>query len=492
LGGDKAQSNKELKQHSALNTLCCFIFVKKAAFVYLILFLEKSCYTDKKTELSFAGETMDRQPDPLQTTQKRISDLVDIKTLQEILDAFTTTTGLMANIVDVEGVSIFPRKGIKKCCKFCRIIYNLDGGKNRCQAAYKRAGKQAALFGEPYIFRCPSGLIEWAAPIILNDEHVGTIICGQVLMWEPEEFFWIELRKMNQPLTDDFEELFEAVGELAIVTGNQVQASAYLLYVVANYIMKAGWENYEQSREFAMQRTLYHAEIENRKNLEKNHETVLSGFLIDEGEILLQLRNNRKKAKAYLEGLISSQRYEAHQNLSLMRAKMTELLVILSRVACQMGLEADTFQGINSQAIAQIYQNDSIESICVLASRAVDAYLETFEQFGEKSENPNIGIMVDYIENHYPENLSVDAIAESACLSTGHAGRIFKEQLGMPIMDYVLKVRVEKSKKLLLNPHYQIQTIAESVGYGDAGYFTKVFRKVEGITPTQFRKVHKR
>ena len=198
--------------------------------------------------------------------QKRLNDLVDIKTLQEILDAFTTTTGLMANIVDGEGVSIFPRKGIKKCCKFCRIIYSLEGGKNRCQAAYKRAGKQAALFGEPYIFRCPSGLIEWAAPIVLNGEHVGTIICGQVLMWEPEEFFWIELRKMNQTLTDDFEELFEAVGELAIVTGNQVQASAYLLYVVANYIMKAGWENFEQSREFARQRTLYHAEIENHKS----------------------------------------------------------------------------------------------------------------------------------------------------------------------------------------------------------------------------------
>ncbi|MBC3797550.1 PocR ligand-binding domain-containing protein [Acetobacterium tundrae] len=432
------------------------------------------------------------QLETLQTNQKRISDLVDIKTLQEILDAFTTTTGLMANIVDVEGISIFPRKGIKKCCKFCRIIYNLEGGKNRCQAAYKRAGKQAALFGEPYIFRCPSGLIEWAAPIILNAEHVGTIICGQVLMWEPEEFFWIELRKMNQPLTDDFEELFEAVGELAIVTGNQVQASAYLLYVVANYIMKAGWENYEQSQEFAMQRTLYHAEIENRKNLEKNHEPVLASFLIDEGEMLANLQSNQKKSKAYLEGLISSLRYEAHQNLLLMRGKMTELLVILSRVASQMGLEADIFQGINSQVILQIYQTDSIESIGVLTSRAVDAYLEAIDKSVTKPENPNIVLMIDYIVNHYTENLTVDDIADSACLSTGYAGRIFKEQMGMPIMDYVLTVRVEKSKKLLLNPHYQIQTIAESVGYGDAGYFTKVFRKAEGITPTQFRKVHKR
>ncbi|WP_414733737.1 PocR ligand-binding domain-containing protein [Acetobacterium carbinolicum] len=432
------------------------------------------------------------QSETLQPTQKRLSDLVDIKTLQEILDAFTTTTGLMANIVDGEGVSIFPRKGIKKCCKFCRIIYSLEGGKNRCQAAYKRAGKQAALFGEPYIFRCPSGLIEWAAPIVLNGEHVGTIICGQVLMWEPEEFFWIELRKMNQAITDDFEELFEAVGELAIVTGNQVQASAYLLYVVANYIMKAGWENFEQSREFARQRTLYHAEIENHKSREEHADKSESRSLIDEDEIIVQLQQNRKKAKAYLEGLISGLRYEAHQNLAPMRAKMTELLVVLSRVVNRIGPAMAPFLQINDHAIGLIYQTTSQENITVITSKAVDAYLEQLEAVTVKPENPNIALMTNYIENHYPDNLTVEAIADAACLSPGYAGRIFKEQLGLPIMDYVLKVRIEKSKKLLLNPHYQIQAIAEKVGYGDAGYFTKVFRKFEGITPTQFRKVHKR
>ncbi|AWW26182.1 PocR ligand-binding domain-containing protein [Acetobacterium sp. KB-1] len=432
------------------------------------------------------------QSETLQPTQKRLSDLVDIKTLQEILDAFTTTTGLMANIVDGEGVSIFPRKGIKKCCKFCRIIYSLEGGKNRCQAAYKRAGKQAALFGEPYIFRCPSGLIEWAAPIVLNGEHVGTIICGQVLMWEPEEFFWIELRKMNQAITDDFEELFEAVGELAIVTGNQVQASAYLLYVVANYIMKAGWENFEQSREFARQRTLYHAEIENHKSREEQADKSDRRSLLDEDEIIVQLQQNRKKAKAYLEGLISGLRYEAHQNLAQLRAKMTELLVVLSRVVNRIGLAMAPFLHINDQAIGQIYQTTSQENISVITSKAVDAYLEQLEAAAVKPENPNISLMTDYIDKHYPDNLTVEAIADAACLSPGYAGRIFKEQLGLSIMDYVLKVRIDKSKKLLLNPHYQIQAIAEKVGYGDAGYFTKVFRKFEGITPTQFRKIHKR
>lgn len=423
------------------------------------------------------------------TENNRINDLVDIKTLQEILDAFTTTTGLMANIVDVDGVSIFPRKGIKKCSKFCRLIYDLEGGKSRCQAAYKRAGKQAALFGEPYIFRCPSGLIEWAAPIVLNGDHVGTIICGQVLMWEPEEFFWIELRKMNQDITDDFEELFGAVGELPIVTGNQVQASAYLLYVVANYIMKAGWDNYEQSREFARQRTLFHAAIEERKDAEKNQAETL---LVDEEEMISQLKGNPAKGKAYLEGLISGLRYESHQSLSLIQGKMTELLIVFSRVIRRMGLEPEEIQSITHQCICRIYQTDSIEKISVLTAKAIDTCLEALETLANAPNNPHVTEMEDYIKGHYGKNITVEEITASACISVGYGSKIFKDQLGITLMDYVLKVRIEKSKRLLLTPHYQIQSIAEAVGYPDAGYFTKVFKKFEKITPTQFRKIHKR
>ncbi|HHW28846.1 MAG TPA: hypothetical protein GXX21_04745 [Syntrophomonadaceae bacterium] len=142
--------------------------------------------------------------------QSKILNYIDLETLKEILDAFMTTTNLVANIVDTEGRPLFSWNDIKKCSKFCKIIFQLQNGFRRCQGAYKRAGKQAAALGEPYIFRCPSGLIEWAAPIIIDGEHIGTIICGQVLMWEPEEFFWVELREMNNDITSDFQQLFEA------------------------------------------------------------------------------------------------------------------------------------------------------------------------------------------------------------------------------------------------------------------------------------------
>lgn len=437
-------------------------------------------------------DKMAEQTKQMKTSRKKIIDYVDIETLKEILEAFTTTTGLMANIVDVEGVSIFPREGVNKCCKFCRIIYGLEGGKKRCCSAYKRAGKQAALFGEPYIFRCPSGLIEWAAPLILNEEHVGTIICGQVLMWEPEEFFWIELREMNKSLTSDFKELFAAVEELPVISGHQVQASAYLLYVVANYIMKAGWENYEQVKELAKQQSQYVAEIENRKILEKQAGEDAAYPLIDENEIILQLRKNQVDSKNYFQTVISRLRFESNHQMGIMQAKMTELLVILSRAVNQMGFDPTQFMDINHKYILRFYKTESADNLSVLVSKAIDQYLDRMQKLTEKPLTTNAKMIIDYIEKNYRKNLTLEDISDAVCLSSGYAGRLFKEQTGMPIMDYVTKVRMEKAKKLLLKPHYQIQTIAESVGYSDLSYFTKVFKRVEGLTPSQFRKYHNR
>ena len=55
-------------------------------------------------------------------------------------------------------------------------------------------------------------------------------------------------------------------------------------------------------------------------------------------------------------------------------------------------------------------------------------------------------------------------------------------------MEYLTRVRLEEAKRLLRNPQYLIDEIAENTGYDDASYFTKVFKRYEGVTPTQYRK----
>lgn len=424
------------------------------------------------------------------SSRTKLLNFIDINILKDILDAFTETTGLMANIVDINGKSIFSRKNLSKCCKFCQLIYSMEHGLDRCRSAYKRAGKQAAMFGEPYIFRCPSGLIEWAAPIIVEGEHLGTIICGQVLMWKPEEFFWIELREMNQELTSDFTELFAAVDELPIVSASMVRSASYLMYIVANYIMKSGWQNYIHTKEILYQQSLIHEEMENRKNLENKLPGPSMEYSISsESDLMTKIKlGDEKNARELFQKLLADIIICGSSQLPLIQTKVVELSVMISRCAVSVGVPLSTASEENSKIFREIYQETTPEGICVKGQQLLDFFMGQVQSLNKKPTHSKVQEIQIYIQNHFNQSLTLEQIAQSVYLSPSYASRLFKKVKHISLMEYLTKVRLEEAKRLLKNPQYLIDEIAENTGYDDASYFTKVFKRYEGVTPTQYRK----
>jgi two-component system response regulator YesN len=78
-------------------------------------------------------------------------------------------------------------------------------------------------------------------------------------------------------------------------------------------------------------------------------------------------------------------------------------------------------------------------------------------------------------------------IAERFFLSREYISRKFKQQFQENLSDYIERLRMDKAKLLLMNPQYRIVHIAELVGYKDEKYFSKVFKKLEGISPNVYR-----
>ncbi|CAM3102696.1 response regulator [Paenibacillus sediminis] len=103
-------------------------------------------------------------------------------------------------------------------------------------------------------------------------------------------------------------------------------------------------------------------------------------------------------------------------------------------------------------------------------------------------ENHVIFDIARYVERNYHEDISLQDIASRFYLSREYISRKFKQQFGVTLSDYLGNIRIEKAKVLLLNPQLRISQIAEMVGYQDEKYFSKVFKKIEGITPNDFRK----
>lgn len=110
------------------------------------------------------------------------------------------------------------------------------------------------------------------------------------------------------------------------------------------------------------------------------------------------------------------------------------------------------------------------------------------EQESVPSSERMIDNVIQEIRNHYMEDIQLTGLAAKYNISTGRLSSIIKEELQMTFSDYVSQLRIQRAKELLADESMSIQEIAEMVGYNDYFYFTKVFKKVQGISPSKYRK----
>lgn len=110
------------------------------------------------------------------------------------------------------------------------------------------------------------------------------------------------------------------------------------------------------------------------------------------------------------------------------------------------------------------------------------------EDSPEKQEERTISGITRYLQEHLAEEMSLSVLAEEFHLNPQYISQLFKNEIGVNFLSYLTNIRMEKAKKLLLSTSLSVAEVAEQSGYGDYRVFTKVFKKNEGITPSQYRR----
>jgi AraC-like DNA-binding protein/ligand-binding sensor protein len=105
----------------------------------------------------------------------------------------------------------------------------------------------------------------------------------------------------------------------------------------------------------------------------------------------------------------------------------------------------------------------------------------------ENAEPPVIRRAKEFIQEHQAEDISLGQVARAVNTSTFYFCKMFKKVTGINFTDYLSRVRIEKSKNLLLNPNLRVSEIAFEVGFQSLTHFNRVFKKVLGQTPTDYR-----
>ena len=93
----------------------------------------------------------------------------------------------------------------------------------------------------------------------------------------------------------------------------------------------------------------------------------------------------------------------------------------------------------------------------------------------------------EYIELHHAEGISLELLATEAGQSTYHLSRLFKRHTGSSIVEYLNSVRIDRAKSLLHAGRLAVQEVSRQVGFADPAYFARVFRRIEGVSPSVYR-----
>lgn len=413
--------------------------------------------------------------------------------LEKMLQYFSVISGLKVELVDENGETMVSTKNHVPDCRFCQLIKSTAKGQKKCCRSYARAGREAAKYGEPYVFRCHAGLISWAVPLIIQDHHCA-ITCGQALMWEVEDYFLDEITMMVNGLDVDLLEVKLSALELNYLPSAKVQAITELLFVIANQIMSKGTSIFTEQQNIQAYQAALSENFASRKNIATLFSSEIgsgqkSNMRNMEKELIAKIRGGDADAAGKdIDDLLGEIMQTGAKSVLDVKGRILELLVSLSHAAVDGGMNEDAMASLNSRFYDELYNKKTAEEIYYWTKNVVNIYSEEVRKAQNKDNFQSVYAAAEYIRNHFREKITVHQIAEKVHLSDSYLSHIFSETFGRTITEYITSVRIEYAKRMLAKPGSSISEIALECGFEDVSYFSRVFKKSEGITPRDYKK----
>lgn len=361
---------------------------------------------------------------------------------------FSSLMGIDFNVFDVKLKSFERHQNTfcSRCPKTC------DYKNTHLYACY-----ESVRWDNKYIYYCPLDFIFIAVPVM--DEYdilTSGVIIGPILMGELTDFEeTYDLPQMDTGKVNDLAEIASSLFSVKEQATNKETMSDFLNAIYREL------EILPQSNEYPI-------------DLEKRlQEAILEG--------------NETKAREYLNRLLGEIFFRSNGDFNVIKARALELVVLLSRSAIEGGAEVEQIFTLNNNYIEEINQFKTSEDLGVWLSSIINRFVGYVFDFKDVRHSVTLHKIIGYIRNNYMNKITLDEIADHVFMSKSHISKIFNEEMGMSVSVYINKVRVEKSKRLLLDASMTIADIANLTGFEDQSYFTKQFKAETGISPKKFR-----
>lgn len=400
--------------------------------------------------------------------------------LYDALDAFSSCTGIPVTVYDTENRITREFNAEQKVCRLFPHFSQSEG----CQGYLTFSMDESFALGEPYIFFCPAGFVEIAVPILYNGARRGCVLAGPLVLGSVDEKLLARIMELNPDDSALFPRVALFLQNAKESTPEQIQKIATLLYASV-LSSRQNWEEYEHIRARSRGQISAGETVQQFK---------LSVSTVGETEetlwqrLLAGLRErDREAVNEAASGLFDEFLLVEAGNFDLIRMRLIELFTMLSKAALDSGINLNKILAAGLDPLEALNQAQSVEELAVWTQKLIDHFFSLVPEPPAPVYSPLITQAIELIGERYAEKLTLRDVAGSIHINESYLSKLFKKELGVGFTDYLNSLRIQKSVELLSQPDMNLLEIAGRVGFDDQSYFTKVFKKITGKTPRQFK-----
>lgn len=260
----------------------------------------------------------------------------------------------------------------------------------------------------------------------------------------------------------------QTLADIEVSISSARRAILNRIYLGVNHTMGA----LEQSEDTIKVTTL--ADAKTRFELIENIETLNEDAVL---KVLTNIKQNISRKKG-MDG----------ETLLLLCLELVDALVLSLKKMCA---DATTLH-LKAKFQQDFHMCTTVDEVFELLGETFIKGISDVAQAKEQSETKPIRSARKYIQEHYNESVKLEDVSSLIGFNPNYFSGMFKQQTGMNFSEYLTHVRIEKAKQFLIQGKLFAADIAIQIGYGDAKYFYKIFKKSTGLTPMEFGRLYQK
>ncbi|UCG47013.1 MAG: helix-turn-helix domain-containing protein [Phycisphaerales bacterium] len=367
---------------------------------------------------------------------------------------------------------------------FCSVVRASRAAAKRCLLDRMRSLSMAFETGQPYASLCHAGIVLVCIPAMQRNIPLGGLFFGKCLWESLKPDIEADIIRRLRGLRIPAEELTRTAAMLPVVAPRKIHEASEFLFILL--YQAAGLD--PRTINWRRQKTRQQSEIAHAIQQIKKSESNIR-YPYDAERMLIEKvkLGDITGSNAILNSLLGNIILRNPGDINVLKARLIELLSVLSRAAAEAGLDIDLLLKKNLEYLNKVLNLDTQEDICAWVSNALRNFTRDVQSLKNSRTSTLIKPAIDYIEANYTQPVTVADVAKAVHLSPSRLAHVFKECLDTTVINYLTNVRISRAKELLLNTDESCTSITFKVGYGSQSYFTRTFKDLVGLTPRQFR-----